>query len=67
MSVVAVSGNYMVIVSQERNRADGDSFLAGVEVKEAPHFAQVIIFKRGLFEASDPEHLAQETNFLVLR
>ena len=58
MSVVAVSGNHVVVVAQQGDRTDGDSFLARVEMKKAAHFSQVVIFERGLLESPDPEHLA---------
>ena len=67
MPVVPVSGNHVVVFAEQRDRADGDSFLARVEMKKASHFSQVVILEGGLLEPPDPEHFTQETNFFLFR
>ena len=65
VAVVAVGGDDVVVVAHERAGADGDGFLADVEVEEAAHFAAVVLLERLLLEAAHAEHFAQETDFVL--
>ena len=65
VSVVAVSGDGVVVRSHEREGADGDGFLADIQMQEAAHFALLVKFQRRLLEAADAQHVTQEGNFLL--
>ena len=62
--MVAVGGNDMVVVPEQRNGADGDRFLPGVKVKKAPHSPQIVVFQGGLLKAADAVHVPEEPDFL---
>jgi hypothetical protein len=63
--VIAVGGDHVVVLAEERNRADGDGFLTDVEVEKATHALLLIPVQRGLLEAADAQHFPQKTNLVV--
>ena len=63
VAVVAVGGDEVVIRPAERDGADGDGFLADVEVEEAADFAALVVFQAGLLEAADADHLGKQLDF----
>ena len=55
----AIRADHVVVVAQRRQRADGDRFLADVQVTESADLAERVRL-RGLFlEAPDQQHLPQ--------
>ena len=64
VAVVAVGGDDVVIVAHERAGADGDGFLADVEVEKAAHFSAVVLLQRLLLKAPHPQHLPQQPDFV---
>ncbi len=65
MAVVAVGGDDVIVLAHERAGADGDGFLADVEVEEAADLAGIIDREAALLEAADAHHLAVELDLLL--
>src|SRR5690606_20809304 len=62
MTVVAIAGDDLVVALFDALlNADGHGFLADIQVAEAPDQAHAVQLARALFEASDQDHLAIET------
>src|SRR5205085_5941695 len=59
MAVVAVAGVDVIVGPEGRERADGDSLLADVEVAEATDLAERVGLGRLLLEAADEYHLIE--------
>ena len=60
MTVIAISGDHMVVIAQQGNRPDSDGLLADVEVKKSAHFALAVKLERGLLKATDTNHLVEQ-------
>ena len=60
MGVAAVCRDVVVILAAQREGADGDRFLANVEMKEAADFSALIVLQADLLEAANANHLSQE-------
>ena len=63
MSMIAISGDDMIVVPQKRNRSHRDRFLADIKMEKSAHLALVVELQGGLLETPDADHLAQEARF----
>lgn len=62
--MVAIASDQVVIFSKDGKRADGNSLLADIEVKEAANFTLLIGSNTALFEVPNPGHLGIEFNLV---
>ena len=58
--MVAIAGNDVIVGTDRRYRADGDRFLADVEMTEAANLSHAVSLGALLFEASNQQHLAKK-------
>src|SRR4030095_7921324 len=66
VSVVAISGDDVIVVAHEGAGPDRDRFLTDVEVEKSANFAPVVLPQRFDFEAANSEHVAQHVDLVVL-
>ena len=64
MTVVAIRGNHMIIVTQQRHRSHCDGLLADVKVQEPAHLPLAVEFESCLLETPDANHFMQERDLL---
>ena len=63
--MVAVGGDDMIVVPQERYRPHCHRLLADIKMQKTAHFALVVKLQGGLLETADADHLAQEADLLL--
>jgi hypothetical protein len=56
----------VIVVTHQCEGADGDGLLPDVKMKKPAHFPLLVEFEGGLFETSNPEHIGEEAEFLLL-
>jgi len=64
--VFAITGKHVIVFANRGNRADGDRFLADVQVAEAADFAGDVSLGGFFFEASNEQHLTVEIDELLV-
>jgi hypothetical protein len=66
VSVVAVRGDQIIIVTRGGDRADDDSFLPDVEVTKAADLLRLILLTRAFLETPDQQHQREHFDFVAL-
>src|SRR5919106_909898 len=64
-TVFTITGEYVVVFTNGRDRTDADGFLTDVKVAETADLSGDVRFRRLLFEATNQEHLAIEIDRLL--
>src|SRR4051812_27190214 len=67
VTVVAVRCDHVVVLAHQGAAADGDGFLADVEMEEPADLLGLVSAETALFEAANPHHLTEELDLLILR
>ena len=57
VGVTTIGGDHVIVRPHERGGADGDRFLANVEVKESTYFPAIVLLEGGLLKTADTDHL----------
>jgi hypothetical protein len=66
VAVVAVGGDDVIVLAHDGHAANGDGFLADIEVEEAADLALLVASEAALLEAADAHHVAVEGDQLVV-
>ena len=65
MTVIAISGDDMIVITEQGNGSDGNGFLSYVKVKEAAYRSGVVVLQLGLLEAAYTDHLAKQFDLII--
>jgi len=66
MAVIPVSRDHVIVFSHQGGHADGDGFLADIEMKETGHFTLVVIFEGNPLETANAVHFLQQIHLVFL-
>lgn len=66
VTVIAVRGDEVIILTRQGNGADGDGLLADVKVEETADLTALVVLERNLLEAADADHFRQQFDLLII-